>query len=128
MPADLLRRFALALCVWREARGESVRGKTLVAQVIANRVADPRWPNTVSEVVLQPKQFSSFNRSDPNSRKFPTEGDPAWIESVTAADVVLTTENPITTSNHYHTTAVHPAWADPDLIVAREGAHIFYTL
>ena len=36
----LLRRFAIALCVWREARGESLLGKLLVAQVIENRVTD----------------------------------------------------------------------------------------
>jgi hypothetical protein len=31
---DLLRRFSLALAVWREARGESLLGKLLVAQTI----------------------------------------------------------------------------------------------
>lgn len=33
-----------------------------VAEVIANRVADPRFPNTAVNVVLQPKQFSGTLR------------------------------------------------------------------
>lgn len=32
-----------------------------VARVIRNRVAHRRWPNTIRDVILQPKQFSHFN-------------------------------------------------------------------
>lgn len=39
---QLLRRFALALATWREARGEPLVGKLHVAQTIENRVVDPR--------------------------------------------------------------------------------------
>lgn len=125
---DLLRQFMLALCVWREARGESPLGKRLVAQVIVNRSKDKRWPNTIVGVILQKKQFSSFNASDSQSLLFPKEGDKAWSECVDAVDVVLTSSIPLTTANHYHTYAVVPAWADVDKIVDREGAHIFYKL
>lgn len=44
---DLLR------IVEAEAGGEDRRGKMLVANVIINRVEDPRFPDTVSEVIFQ---------------------------------------------------------------------------
>ncbi len=51
-----------ALCIWREARGETFFGKVAVAEVIRNRAATKgRWPNSVVEVILQPWQFRSFN-------------------------------------------------------------------
>lgn len=127
-PITLLRRFVLALCVYREARGESPRGKRLVAQVIENRVQDKRWPDTYVSVVTQPWQFSSFNAADPNVSKFPSETDPAWPECVRAADAVLESAEPFTDANHYHTDAVSPAWKDETKIVAREQHHVFYHL
>lgn len=127
-PILLLRRFVLALCVWREARGESPKGKRLVAQVIENRVQSERWPDTYVAVITQPWQFSSFNANDPNASKFPSETDPAWASCVAAADAVLETSEPFTTANHYHTTAVSPSWKDETKIVAREMNHIFYCL
>lgn len=128
IPTNLLTEFMLALCVWREARGESKRGKELVAQTILNRTKDKRWPSTVVGVVTQRKQFSSFNAGDPNALLFPTEGDKAWKESVEAAEKVIALTAPLTLANHYHTKDVAPKWADSSRIVDREGHHIFYKL
>lgn len=124
----LLRRFILALAVWREARGESPRGHRLVAQTIENRVQDPRWPDNYESVILQPWQFSSFNRGDPNALKFPTEADATWPDCVAAADDILNADSVITLANHYHVIGLHPSWADSSKIVATEGHHIFYRL
>lgn len=124
----LLRRFILALAVWREARGESPLGQLLVAQTIENRVQDPRWPETYELVVTQPWQFSAFNKDDPNALKFPTETDPAWATCVAVAHAVLAAPRPFTSANHYHTTGVSPAWKRDDKLVMREGAHLFYAL
>lgn len=124
----LLRRFILALCVWREARGESFVGKMLVAQVIENRVTDRRWPDNYEDAILQPWQFSSFNPSDPNVQKFPREDDQTWPDCVGAADEVLSNSEPISSANHYHVIGLHPAWANPDKVVATEGHHVFYHL
>jgi spore germination cell wall hydrolase CwlJ-like protein len=79
--------FILALCIWREARGESIDTKRAVAWVIRNRADHPGWwggPSIVS-VVLHPWQFSSFNHADPNSTKLPQPDDPSWIASLMAA-------------------------------------------
>lgn len=129
-PAVLLRRFILALAVWREARGESARGRRLVAQTIENRVQDARWPDTYQGVITQPWQFSAFNKFDPNALKFPTENDPAWAGCVGAADAVLQAPLPFTDANHYvvDTLRPRPAWFDETKVVSREGAHVFLCL
>lgn len=124
----LLERFLVALCLWREARGESMRGKRLVASVIRNRVDDKRWPNTYSGVVLQPWQFSAFNAGDPNAVKFPWFGDAAWAECVSVTDAEQGADVPFSTANHYHATGAFPAWRRHDKIVDREGGHVFYAL
>ena len=125
---SLLRRFVLALAVWREARGESKAGQRLVAQVIENRVHDPRWPDTYVGVITQHLQFSAFNMNDPNVVKYPSETDPAWPNCVDAADVVLNSIEPLTNANHYHAKDIWPKWARLDREVAREGGHVFYKL
>jgi spore germination cell wall hydrolase CwlJ-like protein len=125
----LLRRFILALCAYREASGESYKGKILVCQVIENRVQDVRWPDNYVGVITQRLQFSSFNVNDPNAARWPKEtGDAAWDECVKAADAVLQSTEKWTTANHYHTADITPAWADSNKVVAREGHHVFYEL
>ena len=124
----LLRRFVLALAAWREGRGEPLAGKRLIAQVIENRVTDPRWPDTYVSVITQPWQFSAFNKNDPNALLFPAEHDAAWPACVEAADVVLSAPLALTNANHYHVIGLTPNWARPTKEVARAGRHVFYNL
>lgn len=51
---DILLKIAMA-----EAEGESTKGKTLVMLVVINRVWSEEFPETIEEVVFQPKQFST---------------------------------------------------------------------
>lgn len=48
----------VACAVYKEARGESVKGQYAVAFVVYNRVADKRFPKTAKSVVYQKNQFS----------------------------------------------------------------------
>lgn len=84
---DFYDLFLMALCVWREARGESMEGKRAVAWVIRNRADKPSWWGgpSIASVVLHPYQFSSFNHNDPNASKFPQPADPSWVASLIAA-------------------------------------------
>lgn len=127
---ELIRLFMLALCVYREARGESELGKLLVAQTVINRATDTkqRWPRSIVGVITQRLQFSSFNKSDPNVTVYPAEGDAAWAQCVAAAEKALTADTPVTLANHYHSTAIKPRWADSTKITETEGNHIFYRL
>ena len=43
----------LSLIIYHEAKNQSVVGQAAVAEVVMNRVADTRYPNTVCEVVYQ---------------------------------------------------------------------------
>jgi N-acetylmuramoyl-L-alanine amidase len=80
----------LALCIWREARGEMVPTKTAVAWSIRNRVEQPRWWGTSYwSVILKPWQFSCFNENDPNATLWPTETDPSWLDSLAVANAVI---------------------------------------
>lgn len=47
----------LARLIEVEARGEPFRGKVAVGAVVVNRVKDSRFPNTVRDVIYEPKQF-----------------------------------------------------------------------
>lgn len=48
----------LARCVQAEADNQDLKGKRLVADVILNRVEDDRFPNTITDVINAPRQFS----------------------------------------------------------------------
>ena len=47
----------LALNTYHEAKNQSMIGQIATAQVVMNRVADSRYPNTVCEVVKQGPKY-----------------------------------------------------------------------
>jgi spore germination cell wall hydrolase CwlJ-like protein len=80
-------QYMVALCLWREARGEGEEGMHAVASVILNR-AEKRNTSPYTEVI-RPWAFSSITaKGDPQLSKWPQENDPAWI---TAKDIALAT-------------------------------------
>lgn len=144
---DMYENVITALCVWREARGESYIAKFLVASVIFNRSVDTshRWPMIPSSVVLQPKQFSSFNVDDPNSSKMPAFYDENFKECCRAVDVVFPSEGDVDThsealaylthtensiaakANHYHDISIDtPEWAKGMEYLGQVGHFKFY--
>lgn len=50
----------LAICVEAEAGNQGLIGKRMVADVILNRVDDPDFPDTITGVITQKNQFSSY--------------------------------------------------------------------
>lgn len=60
--------YYLSRTMWAEARGEGQLGMLHVGSVILNRVKDPRFPNSIKAVVLQPKQFTVWSKGNPNYR------------------------------------------------------------
>lgn len=121
--------YMLALTIWREARNQPFLGQLLVASTILNRQRDPRWPDTITGVVLQHRQFSCYNRGDANSLKFPSPDAESWDHCHRAAMTVLEI-GPFTRANHYHRHDLDPwpAWSDPAKEVARVGDHVFLRL
>lgn len=48
----------LACLVYAEAGNQDLQGKEYVADVVLNRVDNPQFPNSISEVIFQDAQFS----------------------------------------------------------------------
>lgn len=108
-------QFMIALCIWREARGESVEAKALVYDVIRNRSLSGGkngWPATMLGVVLQREQFSSFDLGEPNSIAFPhPEAGGDWLAWHDCCAVVLapgTAAAPNRGVNFYHDVSIAP--------------------
>ena len=61
----------LSKLVTGEARGESYEGQVAVAAVVINRVKDPRFPNSIKDVIYQKNAFSVVKNGSINLQ--PTE-------------------------------------------------------
>lgn len=70
----MLMKIAMA-----EAEGESVEGKALVMLVVLNRVFSDEFPDTVEEVIFQPRQFSV---TEEGGRYWNTEPDEGCYEAL----------------------------------------------
>ena len=114
----------LAMTIYLEAGNQPMAGKIAVAQVVMARVADPRWPDTVEAVCLQPKQFSCWNGRDPATVEIPD--DAAFYACETIAERALAGRLSAGDFNHYYNPALcSPPWADQLTGVLRIGDHLF---
>lgn len=99
-----------------EAAGESPLGQAAVAHVLLNRAADPRWPSTLSEVALQPKQFSAWNKGAGGNHlvnKY-SPGDAAYERVGAVYDAVISGSiaDPTGGATHYYSPAGMQALVD----------------
>jgi N-acetylmuramoyl-L-alanine amidase len=68
---------SLALCAWKEARGEGTPGMLAVMAVICNRAR--AWDDTVHQCVYAKNQFTSMSvPSDPEFNLSPGEDDASY--------------------------------------------------
>jgi hypothetical protein len=123
----------LALNIYHEARGEPVTGQYAVAEVTLNRVASPRYPNTICEVVHQ-KNWDSIRGRYVGAFSW-TEFDikpklkkKEWHRAVEIAeDVYYQRQEPrLEGALFYHARSIKPSWARNKTPVAHIGRHIFY--
>jgi spore germination cell wall hydrolase CwlJ-like protein len=81
-PAKLsYEEWLIALCMWREARGNGHDGMLAVNWVIRNRVRMAATKTTAYSVITRPSQFSSFNAKDANASQFPNPSNPEWVQA-----------------------------------------------
>jgi spore germination cell wall hydrolase CwlJ-like protein len=117
----------LASAVYFEARGESLEGQLAVAEVILNRVASSRYPDTVCEVVEQPWQFSFVNATGriPNADR----ASQAWSKAVAIARIAQAGTADAVDSDvlWYHADYVSPSWGRRLARQEKIGVHIFYS-
>ncbi len=133
----------LALNTYHEAKNQSLVGQIATAQVVMNRVADDRYPNTICEVVKQGPTRPSWE--DP-AKEYPIkhrcqfswycDGKPdvpknekAWRKAQDVAFLVLYNKINLDVTEgatHYHATYVKPAWAKTKTRTTKIEKHIFY--
>lgn len=121
----------LALNIYFEARSEPESGQRAVAHVVMNRLAHPKYPDSVCAVVKQGGeavrhrcQFSWWcdgHSDQPSNRK-------AWDKALKLARKVFAGDLEDTTGGAlwYHATYVKPYWSELLLKGERIGQHVFY--
>lgn len=120
----------LATAIYYEARSERLEGQLAVAEVIMNRVADARYPNSICEVVYQGSrrnigcQFTftcdGATARSPRGRRW------TRAQSIAAHVVLDLNERQTSGATHYHADYVDPIW-NAGLVKTRTiGTHIFY--
>jgi len=107
-----------------EARGESLAGIRAVANVVLNRVASKRWPNSICKVVYQSKQFSWAN--DYRARNPRLVAYTQKVQRVVSRAISVRLKDNTRRSTHYHTLAVYPRWAGRLEMTEVIGFHVFY--
>ena len=114
----------LADNIYFEALTESEAGQVAVANVTMNRVKNPAFPNSVCEVVWEPKQFSWTHdgKSDTPSSKKAYDKVYEIAKAVYYGNIVDITEG----ATFYHADYVNPSWAKVMQRVAKIDTHIFY--
>lgn len=98
----------LAAAIYKEARGESLRGRLAVAQVVLNRGEPCR-------VINQPHQFSWRAKSPPS-----------WDADALKLATIVTNRGWATKNfyaTHFHNRTVNPRWSG---YITTIGAHSFY--
>ena len=133
----------LALNTYHEAKNQSMIGQIATAQVVMNRVADDRYPNTVCEVVKQGPHRPSWENP---GKEYPVKhrcqfswycdgksdipkNEKAWKKAQDYAYLVLYNRINLDVTEgatHYHATYVRPAWAKTKTRTTRIEKHIFY--
>lgn len=135
--------YHMASTVYGEARGEPFMGKVGVAWVILNRAKNPRWwGEDIISVCLHKKQFSCWNKSDPNrnacfnrANYYHDEDylrDPVFRECFLATLCVLhgIISDPTFGSDHYHANGIpkKPSWAKNEFKTVIIENQTFYNL
>lgn len=124
----------LALNDYFEARGESLRGRVAVAQVVLNRARDERFPRDLCQVITQnlsaEQHLCQFSWTCDGLPDEPRE-EASWRQSLLLAVAVLRVTNgiddPTGGALWYHADHVSPDWATRLQQTASIGAHAFYT-
>lgn len=104
----------IARVITHESGNQSLQGKMAVGNVILNRVADGRFPATISEVINQKNQFPGATSMEPN------------VESIIAAKLVLEGAN-VVPDAYWFNGVGKACWASRNkTLLYTIGGHAFY--
>ena len=111
-----------------EARNQSELGQLAVGLVTVTRAKHEKWSKSICGVVHEPKQFSWTWDGKQNIQRH--EDSLQYLRALNLASRILYGEfdsvRDMFTADHYHTTKVHPAWANKMERIATIDNHVFY--
>lgn len=114
----------LARLVRAEAEGESYEGQVAVAASVLNRLHDPRYPNTITQIIYQVDQGKYYQYSPVMDGRINLPPTPTSIKAVQDAlngwdpsHGAIGFYNPAKTTNQ---------WVRSHPITTRIGNHVFY--
>jgi N-acetylmuramoyl-L-alanine amidase len=108
----------MARIIHSEARGETFQGQVAVGAVVLNRVQSEQFPDSISEVIFQPGQFSAILDGQ---YKLPPDSS-----AYRAARDALNGADPTNGALFYHNPKIATsAWSLKRPAVATIGNHIF---
>lgn len=121
-PVDAETR-CLATAIFYEARGESLRGKLAVGDVIVSRAGSGRFPASLCGVVTQRGQFSFVRGGVMPSVN---EDHRMWHESLAVARIAIDEawDSPAEGALFFHASRVSPRWGKTQ--IAQVDNHVFY--
>lgn len=121
-------KVSMALCMWREARGEGVDGMRAVGHVINNRAIALKksWP----QIVYAKLQFSSMTYpQDPQLSNVPTVPDTEFVQACQIADAIAAGTDPDLTGGacYYFADSIPtPDWAKNMVETSKIGRQTFF--
>ena len=128
----------LAKNMYYEARNQGTAGLLAVVSVVFNRVNDPRFPNSICEVIKQGQAYKNgkmvlhkcqFSWYCDGKRDEITMNTRAWSRALDYASIVLSGRIVMDVTQGslwYHAYYVKPSWARQKERVTRIDSHIFY--
>lgn len=108
--SDDSEQILLARLIFGEARGEPDEARIWIAGAVLNRVSAKVWRDTIHQVILQPKQYDPFKKTDKN---YPIIIDPLknadqetteiWYRCYDIAEDIISRKLPNPTeATHFH--------------------------
>jgi spore germination cell wall hydrolase CwlJ-like protein len=120
----------LTEALYFEARGESFRGISAVAEVIINRAQSKRFPNSVCGVISQGvggKAGCQFSyKCDGRAEVYHEPSAYARVAKMAHLMLAGRLQKVTDGALFYHSKAVRPKWSRKFLRTAQVGAHFFY--
>ena len=123
----------IATAIYFEARSENLDGQVAVANVIMNRVASDKFPNSPCEVVKQGRTWMGHMVRNQCHFSYYCDGRPEVILDegayTLALSIAVNWPNLVDITNgatYYHRDDVQPYWIESLSISRQIGRHLFY--
>lgn len=124
-------RDVLACNIYKESRGEGVKGMMAVGLVTLNRLEHSSFPTSIRKVVYQKKQFSWAN----TEKNVKITHKDSWKDAKMVASFLLSIKDNTFIyekvdftdgSTYFHTKSVKPIWRHQLVHTVDVGNHTFY--